>query len=311
MGPISSESVVDDSAPKFGTRYLVDADKVFEHNAWDNVEWSEEHVEAAVAKVVEQKEHPVVNADEFLECPADQWEKFYNVHNRNFFMDRNWLLKEFPELDFSKSSLPKKDRFCVLEVGCGVGNTTFPLLECCGKDKAFVYSCDYSPTAVRLVRENPLYFEDHCHAFVWDITKRTEEILDGTLDFIICIYVLSAIEPQKQRTAVSNLVRLLKPGGTLLFKDYGRYDLTQLRFKKNRYIDDNFYCRGDGTLVYFYTQDELHELFTSAGLQKVENTTDRRMIVNRAKKIQMYRMWLMCKYVKPTPEQVVKLNISE
>lgn len=51
---------------------------------------------------------------------------------------------------------------------------------------------------------------------------------------------------------LTTIDQMLKPGGRVLFRDYALHDLTQLRMKGSRYMQDNLYIRGDGTRVYYF-----------------------------------------------------------
>uniref|UniRef100_A0A3Q4AER9 tRNA N(3)-cytidine methyltransferase n=1 Tax=Mola mola TaxID=94237 RepID=A0A3Q4AER9_MOLML len=193
--------------------------------------------------------------------------------------------------------------FRILEVGCGVGNSVFPIVHSIKETDAFLYCCDFSPSAIQMVKAHPDYDGSVCHAFVHDLCEEEAPFPfpPQSLDVILAVFVLSAIHPDRIQGVVNRLSMYLKHGGMFLFRDYGRYDFSQLRFKNGRCLSENFYTRGDGTCVYFFTKDEVHDLFSNAGLEEVQNLEDRRLQVNRGKKIAMHRVWMQSKYRKICP----------
>lgn len=83
------------------------------------------------------------------------WDLFYKRNEIRFFKDRHWTTREFEEL-LGLGSEVKKSR-CLLEVGCGVGNLIYPLLE---DNISFekIYACDLSPRAIDFVKVCKFFF---------------------------------------------------------------------------------------------------------------------------------------------------------
>ena len=91
------------------------------------------------------------------------WDLFYKRNETNFFKDRHWTTREFEEIlaeegvSCDSEAGSEARRKILLEVGCGVGNLAFPLIQ--ERLPLYVYCCDFSPRAVQFVKNNPLYHE--------------------------------------------------------------------------------------------------------------------------------------------------------
>lgn len=91
-----------------------------------------------------------------------------------FFKDRHWLFTEFAELapgtknndggierilpdnSISQNELLSNGKI-IFEIGCGVGNTIFPLLLYNKDPNLFIYCCDFSSNAIEILQQNSEY----------------------------------------------------------------------------------------------------------------------------------------------------------
>ena len=217
------------------------------------------------------------------------WDIFYKHNTINFFKDRHWTTREFPEL------VTLTQESVLLELGCGVGNAVFPLLKT-QRFKAFM--CDISPRAIDLVKNNKEYTSD-IDAFVCDLTQDllTTWVPSESVDVITAIFVLSAIAPSNLESTVQNIMQVLKPGGTLLIRDYAINDCSMIRFKKDNYIDDKFYHRHDGTFTHFFTKELFQQVFKE--FEILENDYVHKQVVNRKRALEMNRVFLQARIRKP------------
>ena len=324
----SDEVVISDNKKRtdpfqFGQRYLTSDADVFSYNAWDHVEPDSEYHNYAESQYNLQRSNPVSDYDKgrINSAPQKWWDTFYRHKSATFFKDRKWLFQEFPVLH--EVSRKEAGRKRVLEVGAGAGNTAFPILRLNENPELEVFAYDFSKIAVETMRGSADYAmrerdDGEASALgsikceVWDLASSGAEtgstlppgIESESIDVVILIFTFSALSPPQWEQAVSNVWNVLKPGGVLLFRDYGRGDLAQVRFKAGRWMEENFYVRGDGTRVYFFEKDEIAKIFRGDGggkhcFETVHLDVDRRLIVNRQRRIKMYRCWLQGLFRKP------------
>lgn len=313
---------------QFGQRLLSESDDVFTYNAWDHVTPDEEHISYSEEQYAKQRAAPVSDFDRerFNTQPEKWWDLFYKQKNASFFKDRKWLVQEFPVLaEVTRKDAGKK---VVLEVGAGAGNTAFPVMRMNENVQLEVVAADFSKKAVETMRSAEDYTREdmmgRMRAEVWDVAGETlpEGMQEESADVVVMIFIFSALSPEQWSQAVRNIWKVLKPGGQVLFRDYGRGDLAQVRFKAGRWMGENFYVRGDGTRVYFFEKDELGQIwsgdrdkvqeravesgervdddvFAQPSFEVVNIDVDRRLIVNRQRRIKMYRCWLQGQFRKP------------
>jgi methyltransferase-like protein 6 len=243
------------------------------------------------------------------------------------------------------------DRFTVIEIGCGVGNTVLPLLELhpwitiqslsstkTDKKLLHVWGLDFSSIAIDLLKQDKRFLQANqnhndpprAHAAVWDITKHYPKEIDHRLhqvgDISMLLFCFSAIAPSKMVQAAKHVADTLKPGGVLIFRDYGRYDEAQLKLgtSRKKRLGDNYYVKHDKTRVYYFELDDLRRLFgtndnddgvghgvghgdgndtatttVGAGLEILELKYIQRLYTNRSNGDVRRRVWVQGRFRKP------------
>lgn len=289
-------------------RTLKREEDVLTQNAWDDIEWSSDMLEEAQKRIKQQKdesEGSEVAIGNVEQKVVEKWDKFYQAHGDKFFKDRQWIFSEFPEII---SYLDSDSQPCrIFEVGCGVGNAIAHILDTNNNPNLHIYCCDLSPNAIEVLKQRNVYMRnsDKITAFSANVCDDVANLLSQnipseSIDFIMLVFTLSAMNPNSFEGTIQNLVTFLRPGGMILFRDYALYDLTQLRFKGKSYLAENYYVRADGTTSYFFTAELVDKIFKAAGLIQVELKQDNRLLVNRSKSLKMCRCWIQAKYSKAT-----------
>ncbi|XP_059628490.1 uncharacterized protein LOC132271201 isoform X1 [Cornus florida] len=270
---------------------------------------------------------------------SQAWDNFHTRHSTGkFFKERRYLLKEFPELascdENSKvlevgcgngsTALPilrGKERIIVCACDCST--------EALERAKELIYAtnivsvshrfrtfhCDFSVSgfpkwlACNLCQE---IFSKKGHNCFSDFSDKMRNDLNdffssegnyccmGGVDFITLIFTLSAVPLHRMPTAIAECFSVLKPGGLLLFRDYGLYDMTMLRFEPEKRVGFREYMRSDGTRSYFFCLDTVRDLFVGAGFTELELEYCCVKTVNRRNGKSMRRVWVHGKFQKPT-----------
>ncbi|PON46073.1 Methyltransferase-like [Parasponia andersonii] len=270
---------------------------------------------------------------------SDAWKRFHIRHSSGkFFKERRYLLKEFPELVSCKENSRVLEVGCgngstVLPILRGNENVIVYACDCSSeilerakeivgasnvvapRHRFHPFDCDLSVTGfpswlacnqcrdlnlqtqtclsdARINNNNKVNPDD-------SYSLKENGCCKGGVDFITLIFTLSALPLQEMPVSIRECFSVLKPGGLLLFRDYGLYDMTMLRFEKDQRVGFREYKRSDGTHSYFFCLDIVRDLFVGAGFIEVELDYCCIKSVNRRKGKSMRRVWVHGKFQKP------------
>lgn len=204
----------------------------------------------------------------------------------------------------------------VAEIGCGCGSALLPILK--ANPHVRVTACDISQTAVDLflsaAARAGIDARQRITAFAYDAASEARSTLTSNqssstmegkqekksplygihADCMLMIFTLSALHPKDMSTMLGHANDALIPGGLLLFRDYGKYDMAQLRFRGEHVIDPGMmvYRRNDGTLAYFFEPDELSKMMEGCGFETVEVEYATTIVKNRKQQSDMKRVFV-------------------
>jgi SAM-dependent methyltransferase len=160
-----------------------------------------------------------------------------------------WNMETPPELLVELVDSGKVRPCKAVDLGCGAGNYAIYLAG-----RGFeVTGIDFSPTAIRIAKENAEKKGVKCNFFVADAIDGLDKI-NQTWDFAYDWGLLHHISPKRRRKYLENVRRILNPKGKFLSVSFSEKDTSfegSAKYRKTSL----------GTTLYFPGEDELRKLF--------------------------------------------------
>ncbi len=137
----------------------------------------------------------------------------------------------------------------ILEAGCGNGKTLAGLAD------FKTIGVDISPEAVRLSACATAVAGDVCAL----------PFADAVFDAVLCLHLLGHLRAADRKKAADELIRVVKPTGTIYFRDFSVDDF---RCGTGTEVEPDSYLRGDGLMTHYFTEPEVTSLFGHGRLSR-------------------------------------------
>ncbi len=235
-------------------------------------------------------------------------------HRLEFDTTLHYLDKYLPKVGF------------LLDAGGGPGRYTLELAEQ-GYDMALLDTTQANlDFAKRQVKRRGLKtrIKEFTAGSIVDLSRYSE----ATFDAVLCTGgpLSHVLDPQERKHAISELVRVAKPGAPIFVSVIGRLAVLIVILMESRHeigmahyqrlVETGDYLGGHGfTACHFYLPEELHLEFTREGLQVLElaglegiSTQHIKQVNQLAKDEQRYQIWLETHYQTCTHPGAVAIS---
>ncbi len=160
----------------------------------------------------------------------------------------------------------------ILDAGCGYGAVTREILKRAKNKKLNCFLADANHTQLMRAKEELGSIDGHKSETKFFIDNLVDtKFEENTFDTIIAKMVIHEIPLEKQKQAIENAYRILKPNGKLIIWDMALDNDTQLFIQEVIRMKDKL--AGFKTLEknrYFLRFDEIKTLLSSAGFKKAK-----------------------------------------